>query len=80
MECVSRDQLGPASSVPAYSVLVLLVCVCGGEEMVTPANNSDEVAFVALLNFVSDEFVKGAPSPSCRTEADVIVSSRKDAS
>lgn len=28
MECVSRDQLGPASSVLVLSVLVLLVSVC----------------------------------------------------
>lgn len=61
MECVSRDQLGPASSVPALSLLVLLVLVCvcvcvlhvcGGREMVTPANNSDEMAEVVLQHLL----------------------------
>lgn len=58
MECVSRDQLGPASSFLALSLLVLLVLVCERvctvlyacvlEEMVTPANNSDEMAEVGV--------------------------------
>lgn len=38
MECVSKDQLGPASSVQAFSLLVLLVLMymCGGR------NDDDE--------------------------------------
>lgn len=57
MECVSKDQLGPASSVPSFPELVLLVwvrgCVCvfyicDAGEMVTPANINNEVALLGI--------------------------------
>lgn len=56
MECVSRDQLGPASSVLApfsagaagVGVCVCLMYVCDGRELVMPANDSHEMAEVGI--------------------------------